>query len=303
MTRRHRASRAIDRRAFLRGGSLLLWAAGAPFGNARAEAPDASRTLRIGLVTDLHYADKPAAGTRQYRDSLVKLADAAAVFRQARPDLVVELGDLVDAADSPRRELEYLRRINADLAALACPKHYVLGNHCVHTLTKSEFLAGVGQARSFYSVDAAGLRLVILDACFRRDGQPYGRANFRWNDANLPDEQVEWLRAELAAAPGSALVFVHQRLDVKKDYAVGNAAAVRKVLEQSGKVLAVFQGHSHQNDYQRIGSIHYCTLSALVEGPGRENNSFALLDVLKGGGLRLTGFKKQTTRDWPAPVG
>jgi hypothetical protein len=33
-------------------------------------------------------------------------------------------------------------------------KHFVLGNHCVHTLTKMEFLKEVEQQESFYSFDA-----------------------------------------------------------------------------------------------------------------------------------------------------
>ena len=59
-----------------------------------------------------------------------------------------------------------------------------------------------------------------------------------------------------------------------------NAPAIRAVLEASGKVLAVFQGHSHKNDLNEINGIHYCTLVAMVEGSGEKNNGYALLDVL-----------------------
>ena len=52
-------------------------------------------------------------------------------------------------------------------------------------------------------------------------------------------------------------MFAHQRLDVTNDYCIKNATDVRKVLEASGKVLAVFQGHNHKNDYNEIGGIHY----------------------------------------------
>jgi len=261
-------------------------------------ADDAQRRVRIGMVTDLHYADKPPAGSLHHRETLTKIAEAGEQFQKDKPDFVVELGDLIDAADSVEVEKKYLARINKEISALPGDKHYVLGNHCVATLTKGEFLEGVGQKKPNYSFDMGGFHFVVLDACFRGDGAPYGRDNFKWNDANIPEEQVNWLRADLKAATGKTIVFAHQRLDVKNDYGVKNAEQVRKVLEDSGKVLAVFQGHSHKNDLKDIGGIHYCTLVAMVEGSGAENNGFSLMDVFEGGTIRLAGFRKQAKYEW-----
>lgn len=82
----------------------------------------------------------------------------------------------------------------------------------------------------------------------------------------VPADQVEWLAADLEAARGKAIVFIHQRLDVSNSYGVKNAAQVRKVLEDSGKVLAVFQGHSHENNLKDINGIHLrCCIKALPE--------------------------------------
>lgn len=288
-----------SRRTFLHDGSVLLLGAGiASTSVASLLADESQRRVRIGMVTDLHYADKPPAGTRHYRESLAKLKEAAEQFQKDKPDFIVELGDLIDAADSVEAEKKYLATINKEFAALPGDKHYVLGNHCVTTLTKEEFLGGVGQKKPHYSFDRGGFHFVVLDACFRSDGQPYGRDNFKWSDANIPDEQVEWLRADLKTTTGKAIVFAHQRLDVKNDYGVKNAEQVRKVLEDSGKVLAVFQGHSHKNDLKDINGIHYCTLVAMVEGSGAENNGFSLMDVFDGGTIRLTGFRKQAGYEW-----
>ena len=97
-----------------------------------------------GLVTDLHYADRPSAGTRYYRETPAKLAEAVERFTQDKIDLMVELGDLVDAADSPAGEMGYLRRVVKDLAAAPGQHHYVIGNHCVYTLTKALWSLGGG---------------------------------------------------------------------------------------------------------------------------------------------------------------
>lgn len=287
------------RRSFFHDGSLLLLSAGlAASQPAALGAEDRQRRVRIGLVTDLHYADKPAAGSRHYRETLTKIAEAGEQFQKDKPDFVVALGDIIDAADSVEVEKQYLARINKELTSLPGDKYYVLGNHCVATLTKAEFLAGVGQKRSHYSFDAGGFHFVVLDACFRADGQAYGRNNFKWNDANIPEDQVEWLRADLKATTSQTIVFAHQRLDVKNDHGVKNAERVRRVLEDSGRVLAVFQGHSHKNDLKEIGGIHYCTLVAMVEGSGPENNGFSVMDLFDGGLIRLTGFRKQANYEW-----
>lgn len=289
--------RQLSRRAVLRNGTLIV-AAGTVADATSLFAGEKEQTLRVGLVTDLHYADKPPVGTRHYRETLRKLDEAARKFECEKPAFVVELGDLIDAADSVDVEQEYLATVNRQLSAICNERHYVLGNHCVHTLTKSEFLEGVGQKKSYYSFDHGSIHFVVLDSCFRSDGQPYERKNFHWTDANIPAAELDWLQADLTATEKQVIVFAHQRLDVSNNHGVKNCADVRRVLEASGKVLAVFQGHSHRNDLKEIGGVHYCTLVALVEGSGAENNGYSLLDIAPDGAMRITGFRKQKNHEW-----
>ncbi|TWT58326.1 Calcineurin-like phosphoesterase superfamily domain protein [Thalassoglobus neptunius] len=292
----HTDATGLGRRAFLKNGALVL--ATTAMSTRDLFAKETKPSVKVGLVTDMHYADKKPAGSRHYRETLAKLEEAAMQFQQDQPDHIVELGDFIDAADSVETEKGYLKRVNKEFAALPGQKHYVLGNHCVHTLTKDEFLDGVGQENSHYSFDAGGFHFVVLDACFRSDGKPYGRKNFKWTDPNIPKDQVEWLSADLKQASGKAVVFIHQRLDVSNNYGVKNAAEVRKVLEESGQVLAVFQGHSHKNDLKEINGIHYCVQRAMVEGSGTENNGYSTMDVFTDGTIRLTGFHKQHDYEW-----
>ncbi|HEY4262668.1 MAG TPA: metallophosphoesterase [Schlesneria sp.] len=290
----------LGRRAFLQHGALFFAATAASTKGLFAQ--DFSPKLRIGVVTDLHYADKPAAGKRHYRESIGKLAAARAEFQKNNVDLVVELGDLVDAADTPEIEQGYLKSINREFVEICQDRHYVLGNHCVDTLTKDEFLGGVEQQQSYYSFDRAGFHFVVLDACFRKDGQPYGRKNSKWNDANIPPQELEWLQADLKQATGNVIVLAHQRLDVSNDYGVRNCDAVRKFLEASGQVLAVFQGHNHINDLKQIAGIHYCTLTAMVDGEGPENSGSSIVQLDVAGNIRVSGFLKHKTYQWDRPA-
>ena len=286
----------LGRRAILKHGALVLTAASVD--SSSLFAAENKPALKVGLVTDLHYADKPPAGSRHYRETPAKLAEAATHFSQDQLAFLVELGDFIDAADTVEAELGYLKRINRDFSAICKERHYVLGNHCVYTLTKQEFLGGVEQEKSYYSFDSGNFHFVVLDSCFRSDGVPYGRKNFEWTDPNIPAAEVQWLKADLNSTTKKTIVFAHQRLDVNNHYGVKNAAEVRRVLEKSGKVLAVFQGHSHKNDHRDIGGIHYCTLVAMVEGSGSENNGYSVMSLATDGTITVTGFRKQADYQW-----
>ena len=294
----HTSIQRLSRRAFLKNGVLVLSSSAVIPG--AAIGGDKTPALQIGLVTDLHYADKPPAGTRHYRETPAKLAEAAAEFSKNKPAFLVELGDFIDAADSVKTELGYLKKINRDFSAICKNRHHVLGNHCVYTLTKKEFLETVGQKKSYYSFDSGNFHFIVLDSCFRTDGQPYGRKNFEWTDPNIPKAELDWLRADLKSTSKKTVVFAHQRLDVSSVYGVKNAPAVRKILEDSKQVVAVFQGHSHENDHKEIGGIHYCTLVAMIEGSGVSHNGYSVMKLSDDGSIRLDGFRNQGDYQWPS---
>lgn len=255
-------------------------------------------SLRLGLVTDLHYAEKPPMGTRFYRETLGKLEEAVGAFNSEQISAAICLGDFIDQAPLVEQEIEWLETAEKRFATTKAPRHYVLGNHCVGTLTKAEFAAHTVASRTpHYSFDLQSVHFIVLDACYRSDGENYGRRNFDWTDSNIPSHELGWLRADLAKASLPTIVFVHQRLDEAGKHMVRNAADVRAELERSRKVLAVFQGHSHRNDYQQIAGIHYCTLVAMVEGSGAENSGYAVAEIMKDHSIRLRGFRRQVNRN------
>lgn len=283
------------RRLFLKHASFAAAAAVVP---CPAWAAEQEAPLTFGVVTDVHYADTETRGSRHYRDSLSKLTAAMEEFHHRDVAFVAELGDLINAGPSKKAELEYLEAVCKILKAVDAPKHFVLGNHCVDSLTKAEFLEACGRPAepTYYSFDVRGYHFVVLDANFREDGTPYRAGNFHWTDTWIPQRQREWLRRDLANAEGlPTVVFIHQNLHDEKDpHGVKNAPEVRKVLESSGDVIAVFQGHMHSGGRVRIGGIPYITLRAMVEGPGLENNAFALV-TLRGRNVGLKGFGRQLT--------
>lgn len=288
------------RRSFLYKGALALTSCGMSVKAPREllAAQEASTpSICFGLLTDCHYAAKAHVGSRYYRESLNKIDDAVRQFNDSKADFAVELGDFIDAADDVDTELGWLRKANEHFAKFTGARHYVLGNHCVATLSKKEFLNTSGAKKAYYSFDRGDIHFVILDACYRHDGVSYGRNNFDWTDANVPPHQIKWLRNDLKSTFLPVVVFVHQRLDGNGSYFVKNAMEVRSVLEDSGKVLAVFQGHSHKNSYKDIAKIHYCTLRAVVEESGIENSGHAVVSIFPDRSILVDGYRQQSDYD------
>jgi hypothetical protein len=285
----------LSRRSFLRRGTLVMIASA--FGKSipplsTAELP----SLRFGLITDVHYADRAPVGKRFYRESIAKVREAVAKFREANPAFVVQVGDLIDEASTVAGEIGHVKTIEAEFAPLPCGRYHVLGNHDVWTLTKAQFLDAIGRKAAHFSFDKGGFHFVVLDACYRADGVPYGAKNNQWDDTDVPADERDWLAQDLKATNQPTVVFIHQRTDFTDPHAIKSGAAVRQILEDSGRVLAVFQGHQHINDHKEINGIHYVTMMATVDGTGETNNAYALVNLFKNGSITVEGFRTQ--KDW-----
>jgi alkaline phosphatase len=148
-----------SRRAILEKGALWLGSS-----HAIRAAADQAPAVRFGVLTDAHHANKPELGTRYYRESLSKLAQGVAKFREARVEFLVELGDLVDAAEDVDTERAWLKQAADILRRTGVEMHCVLGNHCIQTLTKEHVLIEVDRKQSYYSFIRNGVHFIVLDA-------------------------------------------------------------------------------------------------------------------------------------------
>lgn len=264
-------------------------------------------TVTFGIMTDAHYAEKEVWNNRYYRDSLEKVTACIETFNAVKPDFVIDLGDLIDAAERDI-EIGFLETINRALRKFEGDVHYVLGNHDLATFSKDEFLSMTGARGAYYSFDHVSrcinggpFHFVVLDANYNRDGTPYCAGNFHWTETYINREQQAWLEEDLArAGEKSSFVFVHQNLhDETNPHGVKNAPEVRRILEHAGRVRCVFQGHDHSGGSAVINGIHYITLKGMVEGPGIENNKYALATArvsrcINGmNGFDLEGFGTQ----------
>jgi predicted MPP superfamily phosphohydrolase len=262
--------------------------------------------LRFGMISDVHYADREPAGDRFYRQSLGKMKEAIDRLNQEKVDFVIELGDFKDQDATPdeAKTLKYLADIETAFQKFNGPTYHVLGNHDMDSLSKQQFLESVentdiSKTASYYSFNKNGLHFVVLDGNFTKDGNSYDHGNFSWDEASIPKDELEWLKNDLKQNQLPAIVFIHQMLDESKNpkQAVQNAPEVRQILEQSGKVICVLQGHVHEERYNLINGIHYYSVNAMIDGDGPENSAYMVVDIYKDGSLKIDGFRRATDRE------
>jgi 3',5'-cyclic AMP phosphodiesterase CpdA len=270
-------------------------------------AAQAPPLVRFGVVTDIHYAEIDAAGARTYRESDAKLAECVQVMNAKGVAFLVELGDFKDQDSTPdeTRTLGYLEKIESVFAGFKGPRYHVIGNHDTDSLSKAQFLAaapntGIVPNATRYTFVSGGVRFVVLDASHKSDGSDYDHGNFDWSDSNIDAPQIAWLGKTLAASPEPVIVFVHQQLDGTGAYYVRNAPQVREVLERSGKVIAVLQGHRHEGGFSTINGIPYFTFRGLIEGAGLWNSSYSIVDVMPDLEARVAGYRRAETRSFKA---
>ena len=320
----------LNRRKFLRttaaaGLGITAGLALPRGGNATTSTP----MVKAGIITDTHHATKADTATRKYSASLAKMEIFITTMNQEKPAFVIEMGDFVDTITEGTDPVQNLEEIEKLFSSFG-PHYHVLGNHEFDDLTRDIFLnsienTGIPQGQTWYSWDKGGVHFVVLDADYSPTSphRPYDMNTpedsfWTWKDTFVPPQELEWLKKDLAATSLPSVVFTHQTLDRldEQDHNIKNASEVRKILEDSGKVLAVLSGHDHAGGYANIKGIHYIVMNGNVgvsdQRPWKDtstkegfdadyDNQFAVLEIYSEDEskyrIRLEGYGRQASYD------
>ena len=231
--------------------------------------------MKLGIFTDSHYSSQEiTCGMRYNSRSLDRIRKAYESFQARGCELAVCLGDLIDHEGDHAKEIANLKAVAQVIQASGIPTVCVMGNHDGFTFDKEEFYAILGtpepENRSLEGID-----LIFLDACYFRNGVHYRAGDSGWDNTFFP--HTEALAETLANVRGDAYVFLHQNIDptVEENHCLFNAAQVREILEKSGRVRTVFQGHYHPGKQTEHNGIRYITFPAMCES----DSAYFILDL------------------------
>lgn len=206
------------------------------------------------------------------------MREAMEAFAAEGVDMCICLGDIIDKGQTPEEPRHCLSEAMAVIRSYGILYFIVPGNHDFAVFSREEFSSYTGCPALPCALHSDTYTVIFLDANYRSDMVHYSEGEYDWKNSNLPTEQLEFLSDTLAASEKPCIVCVHENLDngVRPDHVVKNADAVRELLEKSGKVPLVIQGHYHKGAYNVINGIRYLTLSAMCEG---EDNHYIITEV------------------------
>ena len=254
--------------------------------------------MRLALFTDVHFGPPTRFGGKLRKLCHLARPLLEGIVRQLNevehPDIVINLGDVIEDEAREQDQARY-REFLAVLGNSRAPVIHVAGNHDQVNLTPED-LASLWSHDGLlhYSRDIAGVHFAVLCSHEQQDTQ-----------VTVPDPQVEWLAADLAQTPLPSVVLVHHPLG-EMDLTgnrwfegrshvclVSNRSTLREIIESSGNVVAVFNGHAHWHHIDRHRPVPYVTLQSLIENvdddaPGRAAGAFCIAD-LANGTLKLSG--------------
>ena len=246
----------MQRRDFL---SLSAVGGGAVFASGLAGC--AGRTLTVAgdpqdfyfvQLSDTHWGYQGPANP----DAHVTLRKAVATVNAlpTRPAFIVFTGDLTHTTDDPaerRRRLTEFKAIVADLEVKTV--RFMPGEHDAAIDRGAAYKELFGE--TFYTFDHQGVHFIAID-------------NVSDPGAQLGDEQLAWLRGQLARLDRQApiVVLAHRPLfDLapKWDWATRDGArAVELLLPYSN--VTVFYGHIHQEHHHMTGHIAHHAAKSLI---------------------------------------
>ena len=264
--------------------------------------------LKVGLVADPQYANKPISGKRHYKETLWKLEEAIDTFNHHNIDFVQNLGDIIDVEwESFDAILPIYYKLKPGIE-----NHQLLGNHefSIDSTHFKDLLKRLSMPNYYYSYSKKGWKFIILDAT---DYSYYSNAlhnhdireidlyfektknqsnSQRWNSA-MGAEQQNWLKKELEQAnllEQKVILFSHMPLRPKDDpHNLWNDQEIIQIIEQNPDVVAFINGHNHSGGHVFKNGIHYITLFGMVDTP---ISSYGILEFYKDS-LMLRGYGNQ----------
>ncbi len=250
--------KTINRRDFLKLAGLggVVFASGlsnlSHAANKASEESSAYDDFYFVQLSDMHWGfegppNPDAKGT-------LKKAVTAVNSLEQQPDFIVFTGDLTHTTDDPKERRKRMAEFRGIVSELKVKDlRFLPGEHDASLDRGEAYQEFFGKTQ--YTFDHKGVHFIVLD-------------NVSDPGANIGDEQLQWLAADLKQLPKDAkiVVFTHRPLfDLypQWDWATRDGAKAVELLLPHPNVT-VFYGHIHQEHHHMTGHIAHHAARSLI---------------------------------------
>jgi 3',5'-cyclic AMP phosphodiesterase CpdA len=243
----------IDRREFLKlaglGGAVFASGLAGCAGMAGAGSDE----FYFVQLSDSHWGFKGPALNPDAGGTLQKAVAAVNALAQ-QPDFIIFTGDLTHTTDDPQERRRRLAEFRSIVAGLRNKNlHFMPGEHDASLDRGQAWKEFFGP--SYYSFEHKGVHFAAID-------------NVSDPAARIGDEQLAWLKADLAKLPKETpiVVMTHRPLfDLMPqwDWATKDGAQAIDILMAYPNVT-VFYGHIHQENHHMTRHIAHHSAKSLI---------------------------------------
>lgn len=246
------------------------------------------QAMKAAFISDVHLG--PSSTYKGVRRKLTEHSESFIsefvqhITENPQYSFAIQLGDLIQHANR-QTDLKHLQKAVNLISRCPCPFYHLVGNHDTIYLTPSQVRDVFGYQKLYYSFDVSGTHVIILYSHVPVAGQP---------PILIQGKQLAWLRSDLAMTDKPTVVFVHHSLadqdltgnpwfeGLPSNCLIENREEVREVLANSGRVIAVVNGHLHWNRIDVHDGIPYITVQSAVESlveKGVPSNSWGMVEI------------------------
>jgi manganese-dependent ADP-ribose/CDP-alcohol diphosphatase len=270
-----------------------------------AQIKKVSPIMRVGLITDIQYADAEIKGTRYYRASLNKLRACISDLNQQKVEFSLNLGDIID-----RDQKDFDSVLNI-LKGLKNKIYTTTGNHDYKGITDNNALyAKLNMPAEYYAFKKKDWIFVMMNT---NEVSTYANNTGTWKEqelkvitdsvlkatgkkaknynGGLSSKQLNWLDSSLNTAQKNkqkVLIFSHHPLALAPDVTALNDKQILDRISKYNSLKAVIAGHHHEGAFGYHGTIPLIVLQGMVET--EHENAYGVLElsdkniVIKGSG-------------------
>ncbi len=239
--------------------------------------------MKFVIISDIHIGkEKEHKGVirKMSRHSLPFLDEfITRINNEIKPPFVINLGDVINDITHDI-DVDNLKIAFDSFKKLNCPIYNLVGNHEQKTISVEELEILFNHKPLYYSFDQGDYHFIALFS--------------ERKELLIDDSQKNWLSEDLNNTSKKTLIFVHHSLadqDLTGNFwfeglpegcLIKNRKEIRKIIENSKKVIAVFNGHLHWNKMDVHNGIPYFTIQSLVENFKNEDipsNSYAIIEL------------------------